>query len=93
MVLYAKNKGRKNMKQTQSLVNNNKKKRRILLGTLIPLTIVGVALGTVLPLTLCHGNKVFKNFTLSGGNFDGISYGYNTQTKQIISDIDTTPDS
>jgi hypothetical protein len=59
MVLYAKNK-RKNMKQTQSLASNNKKKRRILMGTLIPLTVIGVALGVALPITMCHEQTSIK---------------------------------
>jgi hypothetical protein len=44
------------MKQKQSLSSDTRRKRRILLGTLIPLTVIGVALGVTLPLYYsCNG--------------------------------------
>jgi hypothetical protein len=45
------------MKQRQSLVNNNKKKRRILIGILTPLTVIGVGLGMALPIISCSCNN------------------------------------
>jgi hypothetical protein len=58
------------MKQTQSLANNNKKKRRILMGRLLfPLTVIGVALGVALPLSYCSCNN--GDSTVTGYNMDG----------------------
>ncbi|GHU32341.1 hypothetical protein FACS1894166_05480 [Bacilli bacterium] len=43
------------IKEQKSSVNKDKKsKRNILLGLLIPTGIIGIALATALPLTLCH---------------------------------------
>jgi hypothetical protein len=62
------------MKQTRSLASDTKRKRRILLGTLVPLTVIGVALGTALPLTLCSSNNneqplPTSSLTIDSSNF------------------------
>jgi hypothetical protein len=48
------------MKQQKSLATNKSKKRRILLGTLIPLSCMAITAAIALPILLIKCNKAIK---------------------------------
>lgn len=69
------------MKKQKSLTSNSAKKRKILLGTLIPIGIIGIALAVTLPLTLCHSWVSYKKLkvgdTIKKIVFTGMTTGIN----------------
>ncbi|GHU47154.1 hypothetical protein FACS1894218_0990 [Bacilli bacterium] len=68
-------------------LDSNGKKRKILLATLIPIGVVGITLGTALPLYFCFpGKKDLPEFSIINPLGDHFVLGYPTETQTLSVD-------